>query len=107
MENKLKPLFLVKPGSVSRKDIHRAEKQCGICIVECADPEASRYSEPPLTANLDEQSRAALSLMRMVLRSPNTDFKRAELVKWFVDILIGERPPLEVPTVKAVKNGTI
>src|ERR1700676_4273517 len=84
----LKPLFIVKPGSVSRKDISRAEKHAGICIIECADPESARYQELPLQYNLNDQARAALSLMRIVLRSTSTDFKRGDLTKWFVEQLM-------------------
>jgi len=32
--DKLKPLLIVKPGTVSRKDINRAEQHGGICIIE-------------------------------------------------------------------------
>lgn len=102
--NMLKPLFLVKPGSVSRKDIERALRHSGVCIVECAETEAARYSEPPLGTDLNEQARAALSLMRMVIASPSAEFKRGELTKWFVDAILNGRVPEKVPPVPVVKN---
>jgi hypothetical protein len=98
-----RPLFLVKPKSVSEKDIRRVERLCGICMVECAEPEMARYSEPPLGANLDEQARAALSLLRMVLRSESANFTRGELTRWFVDKLINGGKVQNVPPVKADK----
>jgi hypothetical protein len=95
----LKPLFLVKPDSMSRKDINRAERLSGICIVECKDPDSARYSEPPLTANLDDQARAALSLMRTVVNHPNSNFTRGELTKWFIDSLLSWNAPKTVTPV--------
>jgi hypothetical protein len=100
MDEKLRPLFLIKPGTMSRKDIGRAERMCGICIAECSDTDSARYSEPPLGADLNEQSRAALSLMRKVLSSPSADFKRGELTKWFVEEILTWQRPANVPAVK-------
>lgn len=85
--NKVQPLFLVVPGSISPRDKHRAEKLCGICIVECKDTAAARYSEPPLGANLDEQARAALTLMRRITNHDSASFLRGDLVKWYVQEL--------------------
>lgn len=95
-DGKLMPLFLIKPGSMKRRDIIRAEKQSGICIVECAEPEAARYQELPISYNLDDQARAALSLMRSVISSPTVDFKRGDLTKWFVDALLSWNQPKQV-----------
>jgi hypothetical protein len=54
--------LLVKTGTVSRRDIARAERLSFLCIVECSDPESSRFLEPPsLISNLDDQARAAQS----------------------------------------------
>jgi len=100
MSDGLKPLFLALPGSISRRDILRAEKMCGICIVECKDPDAARYSEPPLGANLDEQSRAALSLMRVIVSAGEQNFTRGQLTKWFVEELLTWKRPPEVKRVK-------
>ena len=100
----LRPMFLVKPGTVSRKDINRAERLCGVCIVECAQPDSARYSEAPLGADLDEQARAALSLMRMILSSQSPNFTRGDLTKWFVDILLAShKQPESVGRVKPTK----
>ena len=65
MSDPLKPpdrkvLFLVKPNTVSREDITRAEQLSMICIIECAEPESARFLEPPLDAGLDRQARAGL-----------------------------------------------
>jgi len=97
----MRPLFLVKPGTVSRRDIARAEKQSGICIVECSDTESARFCEPPLHANLDDQARAALSLLRMVLTQQSVDFKRGDLTKWFAQALLDGKRPEPVKPVKS------
>lgn len=100
----LRPLFLVKTGTMTRRDINRAERLCGVCIVECNNPDEARYSEAPINAGLDVQAVAALSLMRMVLRSQSYNFTRGDLTKWFVDMLMGERAVLVAP-VQDVKKG--
>ncbi len=96
----LKPLFLVTPGSVSQKDIRRVERGCGIVMVECKEPDAARYSEPPIGADLDEQARAALSLLRVVISNPAENFSRAQLTKWFVEQLLSWKKPENIPPVK-------
>lgn len=100
-----KPLFIVKPGSMSRNDISRAERQAGICVVECAEPDAVRFLDSPPDAGMDLQARAALSLTRMITNSPGP-FQRGELLKWFVDQLLNFKAtppsvPLVPPTPKA------
>lgn len=104
-DQKLKPLFLVKPGSVSRVDIRRAERLAGVCIIECTEPDSTRYSEPPLGANLDDQARAALSLMRIVINSNSASFQRSELTKWFVaELLSWNRPRNSQTTAQVAKS---
>lgn len=94
------PMFLVKPGTVSQKDIRRAERFCGVCIIECADPDSAKYSEAPLGADLDEQARAALALMRIIIASDSPTFHRGDLTKWFVAQLLSNRKPDSVAKVK-------
>ena len=101
----LKPLFLVKPGSISRKDIVRAERHSGICIVECSEPESARYQELPMQYDLPDQARAALSLMRNVLESSTPTFQRGDLTKWFVQALLQwDKKIAETPKVPPVKR---
>lgn len=102
--NRLQPLFLVKPGTVSRADIKRAEKLGGVCIIECAEPESARYSEPPITADIDVQARAAISLMRFIIDAPSPEFKRGDLTKLFVQILLKGKYPTETTPVPSVKK---
>jgi hypothetical protein len=98
----VKPLFIVKPGSMSRADIRRAEKQAFICVVECDAPDAVRFLEPPPNAGLDVQARAALSLMRFVTNGVGP-FQRGELLKWFVDAILNyKNPPASVEKVLPV-----
>lgn len=99
--SEFRPLFLAKPGDISRKDISRAERFCGICIIECANPDATRFCEPPLGADLDEQARAALTLMRIIVNQDSPNFARSDLTKWFVQELMSWNRP---PVVKKVKT---
>ncbi len=99
---KLRPLFLTKPKTISREDIKRAERLCGICIVECAEPDATRFCEPPIGMDLDTQARAALTLMRTIVNHESQNFSRAELTKWFVKELISWNQPNSVPVVKGL-----
>ncbi len=103
---KVKPLFLIKPKSMSPRDIRRAEKLAGICIAECEAPEQARFLEPPLDATIDAQARAALALMRYVIdntTNPSTIFYGANLVKWFVEKLIAAPTVNRVPPVTKSK----
>lgn len=73
---KIRPIFIVKPGTMSREDIQRAEDQGGICIVECSEPEAARFLDPPmLSADYDAQMTAAWRLMRYVIDNTDSSIK--------------------------------
>lgn len=79
------PLVLVKPGTMSREDITRAEERSFICIVECTEPEAARFLDPPPYANIDAQARAAMSLLRYITGFKSTDsITGGALIKWYV-----------------------
>lgn len=100
---KTRPLFLVKPQSISPADIKRAERLAGICIIECVDPEAARLLEPPLDADMDRQARAALALMRYVASykaENNNHFTVGTLQKFILDVLVKESQPSKVPVIK-------
>lgn len=100
----IKPLFIVKPKTISRRDIKRAEEHAGICIVECSDPDSTRFLDPPPAADLDVQARAAISLMRMINKSSAVQFQRSELNKWFVDMMLDwKAQPATVPPVQPPK----
>jgi hypothetical protein len=102
----LKPLFLVKPDTVSKEDIVRAEKQSGICIIECSDPESARFLEPPFDADIDVQARAALSLVRYISSQSSgvgTTFYGANLMKMFLDAVLHWPSPTRVERVKKGK----
>ncbi len=88
---KMKPLFLITPGAMGKRDIRRAEKLCGICIAECKDPSAVRLLEPPIDAGMDAQTQAALALARMLVYHEGnnaTSFTKASLVEWFTQSLM-------------------
>lgn len=100
---KVKPLFLVKPKTIGAEDIKRAEDATGICIIECSEPEAARFVEPPVMADMDAQARAAISLMRYIVDNTqgySSTFYGSMLIKHFVDILMYSPKPQSVAKVK-------
>jgi hypothetical protein len=99
------PLFLVKPGTIKRPDIRRAEKNCGITIVECSDPESARYSVPPITANIHEQARAALELFRWIASGDSGSvFYQRDMTKYFVKLLLEGSKPIAAEPVKQIRK---
>lgn len=104
---KVQPVFLIRPKTMSQRDIRRAQKHANICIVECSEPERTRFLEPPLTPDLDAQARAALALVRhIVINTTNfsTTFYGAHLVRWFVDQLLTQPTPARVERTESVKS---
>jgi hypothetical protein len=102
------PLLLVKPKTMSRQDIRRAEKLGGICVVECAEPETARFVEAPLHVGTDALAGAALALVRFLQGQPQgSNFGRNEIAKWYVDFILKSAGPAgtpAVPTVPPVKK---
>ena len=94
MSENVKPLFLITPDTISAADIERAEKECGIVIVACSSPETARFLEPPATATVSDQARAALSLMRVIINGEKLEsyWTQGTLVRWFVRQLIDGKP---------------
>jgi hypothetical protein len=83
--------------------MRRAEKECGIVIVECKEPNAVRLLEPPVDAEIDVQARAALSLARMLVHydsAINTTFGKGDLIQFFTRALIVNQQPQTVTKVQ-------
>ena len=88
------PLLIVKPGTVSKRDIARAEKSAFILIVECVEPESVRFLAPPPPATLSDQAAAAMELMRVVLRADAAaQWTSRDLARSWSRILTGESAP--------------
>jgi hypothetical protein len=107
MSDKLKPVLVVPPKSISRDDIEKVEAQGGFLVVECADPDAARFLFPPPEADLDQQAQAALALMRMVLSSQAHTFTRGDLTRWFVDVLLNAPQPKPIKPIKAERRTSL
>jgi len=108
-KERIKPLFIVKPKTMSRRDIKRVEKLTGLCIIECAEPESCRLLEPPVDAGIDVQAKAALSLMRYIINdvtvsNTNGSYYKATLIMRFVDAIVNASRPAPVAGVKSVKK---
>lgn len=94
------PVLIVKPKTISRADIKRAEEQGFLCIIECKEPESARFLEPPVHADIGPMAEAAVRLMRIVLSSSAT-WTRGDLAKQWAHILLNEQMPKPVPPVKS------
>lgn len=104
---KARPLFIVKPKTMSRTDIRRAEKLTGICVVECDDPASVRLLEPPIDAEIGLQARAALKIFRMMVNGGQHNtvtYNKSDVMRWFLDMLIAGSPIPEPPRVPPVKK---
>jgi hypothetical protein len=99
------PLFLVKKGTISPKDIRRIERLSLVCVVESTEPEAVRLLEPPVDADIPAQARAALHLFRWMKDTGdnNGSFAKRDIVKYFVDILMRSDEVQRVDKTKRVK----
>jgi hypothetical protein len=99
MENPL-PVLIVKPGTVSREDIERAEKRGFIIIIECTEPDDCRFLEPPCTASIDVKTRAAYGLMRSIVgATKGAMWERESLISQWAKALMDELPPQPVQKV--------
>lgn len=90
------PVLIVKPNTVSKADIRRAEKQGFILIVECSEPESVRFVQPPMDADIPAQSAAALELLRVVMeKDSSTNVTVGFITKRWASILMNYLPPKE------------
>lgn len=102
---KVKPLFLVLPGSMSPRDIRRIERLANIVVVECKDPNAVRLLEPPVDYDMPAQARAALSLARMIIDSSealHATWSKGALIQFFTRALMYQPPPTQVKKIGKV-----
>ena len=97
-----KPVFLIPPGSISKRDIRRIEKSGMVIVAECSNAGGARFLDPPpLAVSLDARAAAAYELFRFIQHHSNSQFYKSEIVKWFVDILLREQKIEKVKTVKS------
>lgn len=89
-----KPLFLVKPGTIKPADIKRAERMCGVCIVECEDPNDARFLIPPPPADMEAQARVALKVINWIA-SERGVVDRGETARYFLKLLSDYPKPIQ------------
>ena len=95
-----KPIFLIAPGSISKRDIKRIEKLGAVVVAECANAGLARFLEPPITAvPLDAHSAAAIKLARHIVNTDQASFYKSDLVRWFVQMLLSQPGIEKVVTV--------
>lgn len=98
---KMKPMVILPKGLMVEEDMQRLRDN-GICVVECEDPDAVRFMDPPPGVGYERCELAAIELSRRVLSSTgHLDTK--DLASLYVKILLdGSRMEL-IP--KAKKTG--
>lgn len=106
---KMQPVAILKKGIMPKKDIAALRKN-GLCVVECDDPDAVRFIEPPLPMlGYDRIEQAAIALTRKLLKLDNTAYVQGQdIAVMFVRILVeGTRlaPPPAPPAVPEPQRG--
>lgn len=89
-----KPLFLVKPGTISKEDIKRAERMACVCIVECSEPEAARYLVPPLQGDITAQGVAALKVLQWIAELDSSQIWKNQITTYFTKLIIAQAQPV-------------
>lgn len=89
-----KPIFLVKPGTVSKEDIKRAERMACVCIVECTEPEAARFLIPPPVGDISAQGIAALKVMHWLSTKADTTVYKSTLTNFFTQLMVEQATPV-------------
>lgn len=89
-----KPLFLVKPGTMTQEDIKRAERMACVCIVECAEPEAARYLVPPLAGDITAQGVAALRVLQWIADTDASQIWKNQITSYFTKLIIQQAQPV-------------
>jgi hypothetical protein len=97
----IKPLIVIKTGTVTKADISRLRKS-GLCAIESSDPQAIRYLEPP-PLGYGEQEAAAIKLFRHVM-SVSQEWNRITLSRKYVEILIEGGPLDPLKKLEKLKN---
>ena len=101
------PVIVLPTGQMERADIEELRK-AGFCAVECKDPAAVRFLEPPPTS-VSNRERAAFRLMRTMLATGNggTTFERNAIARSLATILMAEPEPepiQQITTARQVKR---
>lgn len=97
MSTKPKPLFLVKTGSIARKDIQRIERLCGICVVEISHLDNGQFVTQPPIGDTSMQARAAMEAMLLVAGHPNASIAVSTITDFYTKLSIEGSPKAEVP----------
>ncbi len=99
-----RPLFLIPPGSITAADKKRAERFCGIIIIECSASDRARYLDLPIGWDVDVNARASLEVMRKVMAAPSAELNRGTITRWFADLLLSGTMVSKVPSVESVSR---
>ncbi len=106
MNNKELPLFIIKRGSMSRRDIARIEKHAGLLVVESDDPASAVSVSKPCPSAVPMHAQVALELFRRITKALKTHYTKEQFLQEFCTILITEhdlvKPVTEAQKVTAI-----
>lgn len=98
------PVLMIEPGSMTRADIGRMERRGGIIVVECSNPDTTRFADPPGHLDMDEHARAAMSLVRWIhAKDPQFSTNNGTAIQFYVRALLEGKRPQSVSAVKKAK----
>jgi hypothetical protein len=101
MSERIKPVIIVEPGAMAKKDIAKMDK-AGITVVEAKNPQNIRFLDPP-PCDRNDYERACIKLSRFLLTAGaiNTQYSRYNISEFFVKALL-DGIPMEQQTVQPV-----
>lgn len=89
-----KPLFLIKPGTIKKEDIARAERHAGVCIVECDDPEGARFLSQIPAGDITAQGYAALKVIEWISSLNDTTIYKSQITQYFTSLIVAQAKPV-------------
>ncbi len=100
---RIRPVVVLKPGTMKPRDMKMLRSN-GICVVECEDPSALRFIEPPVIGDYSLAERAAISLARVLMTETNdVHMSKINNRALFAEILMQGVPMLQRPVTPAKK----
>jgi len=103
---RIQPVIILPLDMMSKKDIAILRRNM-LCVVECKDPSAVRFCEPPPNG-YSEQEKAAIKLCRYVMSQNSTvGWTKRDLAERLADFFIAGSPlegATRVPTVPTTKK---
>jgi len=103
-EHRYRPVLMIVPGSMSKRDIGRMERKGGIIVVECSEPETATFADPPAHRTMDDQARASMALFRWLsIKGTSFNTNNGDAIQFWVRALIEGKQPEAAPNARKAK----